>query len=135
MGGGPVWPIVTEAAAAEVIADKDRAERQTASPNRLKRCRFISLLPPLWSCSFYAPYIAARVGCARGPFEAAPHQDRGRASGSSGGSIPRPSALLRDAMAGAGAPLRSLMEWMGHADLATTLRYADYSPRPGAGWG
>lgn len=31
-------------------------------------------------------------------------------------------------MAGAGAPLRSLMEWMGHADLATTLRYADYSP-------
>lgn len=32
------------------------------------------------------------------------------------------------AMAGAGAPLRSLMEWMGHADLQTTLRYADYSP-------
>jgi integrase len=25
------------------------------------------------------------------------------------------------AMAGAGAPLRSLMEWMGHADLQTTL--------------
>jgi len=32
------------------------------------------------------------------------------------------------AMAAAGAPLRSLMEWMGHADLSTTLRYADYSP-------
>jgi integrase len=32
------------------------------------------------------------------------------------------------AMAAAGAPLRSLMEWMGHADLQTTLRYADYSP-------
>jgi integrase len=29
------------------------------------------------------------------------------------------------AMAGAGAPLRSLM---GHADFTTTLRYADYSP-------
>ncbi len=33
------------------------------------------------------------------------------------------------AMAAAGAPLRSLMEWMGHADLSTTLLYADYSPR------
>jgi integrase len=32
------------------------------------------------------------------------------------------------AMASAGAPLRSLMEWMGHADLKTTLIYADYSP-------
>jgi integrase len=32
------------------------------------------------------------------------------------------------AMAAAGAPLRSLMEWMGHADLKTTLIYADYSP-------
>jgi hypothetical protein len=31
-------------------------------------------------------------------------------------------------MATAGAPIRSLMEWMGHADLSTTLRYADYSP-------
>jgi hypothetical protein len=25
-------------------------------------------------------------------------------------------------------PMRSLQEWMGHADLTTTLRYADYSP-------
>jgi integrase len=32
------------------------------------------------------------------------------------------------AMAAAGAPHRSLMEWMGHADLKTTLIYADYSP-------
>ena len=32
------------------------------------------------------------------------------------------------AMAAAGAPLRALQEWMGHADLQTTLRYADYSP-------
>ena len=31
-------------------------------------------------------------------------------------------------MAAAGAPLRSLMEWMGHRDFATTLRYADYAP-------
>ena len=36
-------------------------------------------------------------------------------------------------MAAAGAPLRSLMEWMGHADLQTTLRYADYSPGQAAG--
>lgn len=28
------------------------------------------------------------------------------------------------AMASVGTPLRSLMEWMGHADLATTLLYA-----------
>ena len=29
--------------------------------------------------------------------------------------------------AAAGAPLRSIMEWMGHRDHSTTLRYADYA--------
>jgi integrase len=39
-------------------------------------------------------------------------------------------------MAAAGAPLRSIMEWMGHRDIQTTMIYADYSPDPsqGAGW-
>jgi integrase len=36
-------------------------------------------------------------------------------------------------MAAAGAPLRSLMEWMGHRDFATTLVYADYAPDPAQG--
>ena len=31
-------------------------------------------------------------------------------------------------MAGAGVPLRTLQEWMGHRDLKTTLIYADYQP-------
>lgn len=31
-------------------------------------------------------------------------------------------------MAGAGVPMRTLQEWMGHRDFATTLVYADYSP-------
>jgi integrase len=31
-------------------------------------------------------------------------------------------------MAAAGVPMRTLQEWMGHRDLATTQRYADYSP-------
>jgi integrase len=31
-------------------------------------------------------------------------------------------------MAGAGVPLRTLQEWMGHRDLRTTLIYADYAP-------
>ncbi len=31
-------------------------------------------------------------------------------------------------MAAAGVPLRTLQEWLGHRDLATTQRYADYSP-------
>jgi integrase len=31
-------------------------------------------------------------------------------------------------MAAAGAPLRTLQEWMGHRDLRTTLIYADYAP-------
>jgi len=31
-------------------------------------------------------------------------------------------------MAAAGVPLRALQEWMGHRDLATTQRYADYAP-------
>lgn len=31
-------------------------------------------------------------------------------------------------MAAAGVPIRTLMEWMGHKDLATTLIYADFAP-------
>jgi integrase len=36
-------------------------------------------------------------------------------------------------MAAAGAPMRSLMEWMGHSNLTTTLIYADYAPDPSQG--
>jgi integrase len=32
------------------------------------------------------------------------------------------------AMAGAGVPMRTLQEWMGHRDIETTQRYADYAP-------
>ena len=32
------------------------------------------------------------------------------------------------AMAGAGVPMRTLQEWMGHRDIATTQIYADYAP-------
>jgi integrase len=32
------------------------------------------------------------------------------------------------AMAAAGVPMRMLQEWMGHRDIATTQRYADYAP-------
>jgi site-specific recombinase XerC len=31
-------------------------------------------------------------------------------------------------MAGAAVPMRTLQEWMGHRDIATTQRYADYAP-------
>jgi integrase len=31
-------------------------------------------------------------------------------------------------MAAAGVPMRTVQEWMGHRDFATTLIYADYSP-------
>jgi integrase len=31
-------------------------------------------------------------------------------------------------MAGAGVPMRTLQEWMGHRDFKTTLIYADYAP-------
>ncbi len=31
-------------------------------------------------------------------------------------------------MAAAGVPMRTLQEWLGHRDLATTQRYADYAP-------
>jgi integrase len=34
------------------------------------------------------------------------------------------------AMAAAGTPLRTLQEWMGHADARTTAIYADYLPNP-----
>jgi integrase len=32
--------------------------------------------------------------------------------------------------AAAGVPIRTLQEWMGHRDIATTQRYADYAPSP-----
>jgi integrase len=32
-------------------------------------------------------------------------------------------------MAAAGVPMRTLQEWMGHRDIKTTERYADYMPR------
>src|SRR4051812_3002524 len=31
-------------------------------------------------------------------------------------------------MAAAGGPMRTLQEWMGHRDIETTQRYADYAP-------
>lgn len=31
-------------------------------------------------------------------------------------------------MAAAGVPMRRLQEWMGHRDISTTERYADYAP-------
>lgn len=34
------------------------------------------------------------------------------------------------ALAGQGVAMRTLQEWMGHRDIATTQRYADYSPNP-----
>jgi integrase len=34
-------------------------------------------------------------------------------------------------MAAVGTPLRTLQEWMGHRDIATTQRYADYMPSTG----
>ena len=33
-------------------------------------------------------------------------------------------------MAAAGVPMRTLQEWMGHRDIRTTQRYADYAPSP-----
>ena len=34
------------------------------------------------------------------------------------------------ALAAHGVPMRTLQEWMGHQDIATTQRYADYCPNP-----
>ena len=31
-------------------------------------------------------------------------------------------------MAAAGVPMRTLQEWMGHHQITTTQRYADYAP-------
>jgi hypothetical protein len=33
-------------------------------------------------------------------------------------------------MAAAGVPIRTLQEWLGHRDIETTQRYADYAPSP-----
>jgi integrase len=38
-------------------------------------------------------------------------------------------------VAAAGVPMRTLQEWMGHRDFATTLIYADHAPsEPEAEW-
>ena len=36
-------------------------------------------------------------------------------------------------MAAAGVPMRTLQEWMGHRNLATTEIYADFAPDPAFG--
>ena len=36
-------------------------------------------------------------------------------------------------MAAVGVPMRTLQEWMGHRNLATTEIYADYAPDPAYG--
>ena len=36
-------------------------------------------------------------------------------------------------MTAAGAPIRSIQEWMGHASIQTTEIYADYAPDPSQG--
>jgi integrase len=33
-------------------------------------------------------------------------------------------------MAAQGVAMRTLQEWMGHRDIETTQRYADYAPSP-----
>jgi integrase len=35
------------------------------------------------------------------------------------------------ALAAQGVPMRTLQEWMGHKDIQTTQRYADYCPNAG----
>ena len=35
------------------------------------------------------------------------------------------------ALGAQGVPMRTLQEWMGHRDIQTTQRYADYCPNPG----
>jgi integrase len=62
---------------------------------------------------------------------------RYKAAVKAAGLRPLPFHSLRHrygtAMAGAGAPLRSLMEWMGHSNIQTTMIYADYLHDPSQG--
>ncbi len=44
------------------------------------------------------------------------------------GALPRLRHTFGTRMAAVGVPIRTLQEWMGHSDHATTLIYADYAP-------
>jgi integrase len=61
--------------------------------------------------------IAAMTGLRQGELLALRWQD-----------VDWPAATFGTWTAAAGVPLRTLQEWMGHRDFATTLIYADYQP-------
>jgi integrase len=68
---------------------------------------------------FYAAMTAAGMG-----------QRCGREGGITFHSLRHTFGTL---MAAAGVPMRTLQEWMGHRNLATTEIYADYAPDPAYG--
>ena len=45
--------------------------------------------------------------------------------------IPHNRHTFGTRMAAVGTPIRTLQEWLGHKDLATTQRYVDYAPGTG----
>jgi integrase len=51
-----------------------------------------------------------------------------KAAGLRGPAAARPTPLVGVRCAAAGVPMRTIREWMGHRDIATTQRYADYAP-------
>jgi integrase len=57
----------------------------------------------------------------------------GRARGRARPDVPRLRHTFGTQMAAAGAPLRAIQEWMGHADASTTEIYAHHAPDPTGG--
>ena len=105
--------------------DSGRCRSQTASVPSWRRCPAARRSPPTTTWSSATPQTGT-------PLDRSKVRKRFKAAVKAAGVRDVRFHDLRHTfgtrMAAVGVPMRTLQEWMGHADFKTTLIYADYSP-------